>query len=243
MGVVVCSRAMQDPSVTPPAPQFDTAEYAHVPGSERCQFCKQPLATNYFRVNGVMACASCADQAQRNAPKDSHVAFSRAVFFGVGAAILGMILYATFAILTGWVIGYLSLAVGYLVGKAMMKGSGGLGGRRYQIAAVLLTYAAVSMSAIPVGIAVMRKEHKEQTNSAQTTADASSSEQSGQAPKEKMSVGKALAYLGFLGLASPFLELQDPVHGLIGLVILFVGIQIAWKLTAGAPRAEVTGPY
>jgi hypothetical protein len=46
-----------------------------------------------------------------------------------------------------------------------------------------------------------------------------------------------------MGLASPFLELQDPMHGLIGLVILFVGIQIAWKLTAGPPIPEITGPY
>jgi hypothetical protein len=58
-----------------------------------------------------------------------------------------------------------------------------------------------------------------------------------------MSVGKALAYLAFLGLASPFLELQDPLHGLIGLVILFVGLQIAWKLTAGSAVPEITGPY
>jgi len=58
-----------------------------------------------------------------------------------------------------------------------------------------------------------------------------------------MGMGKALAYLGFMGLASPFLDLQAPIHGLIGLVILFVGIQIAWKLTAGPPIPEVTGPY
>ena len=36
--------------------------------------------------------------------------------------------------------------------KAIMKGTNGIGGRRYQIAAVALTYAAVSLSAIPIGI-------------------------------------------------------------------------------------------
>jgi cytochrome b561 len=46
----------------------------------------------------------------------------------------------------------------------------------------------------------------------------------------------------FAGLASPFLELQDPLHGVIGLIILLVGIRIAWKLTAETPT-EVLGPF
>jgi hypothetical protein len=45
-----------------------------------------------------------------------------------------------------------------------------------------------------------------------------------------------------LGLASPFLELQDPFHGIIGLVILLVGIRIAWQLTA-SPKIEILGPF
>jgi hypothetical protein len=40
-------------------------------------------------------------------------------------------------------LGYISLAVGYIVGKAIMKGTRGIGSRRYQIAAVALTHAAV----------------------------------------------------------------------------------------------------
>jgi hypothetical protein len=48
--------------------------------------------------------------------------------------------------------------------------------------------------------------------------------------------------VALLGLASPFLELQNLFHGLIGLVILFVGIRIAWQLTAG-PKLEVLGPF
>jgi len=45
-----------------------------------------------------------------------------------------------------------------------------------------------------------------------------------------------------MGLASPFLALQDPFHGFIGLVILFVGIRIAWKLAAGT-ETQVFGPF
>lgn len=61
-----------------------------------------------------------------------------------------MALYSAFTILTHIEIGYVSLAVGFIVAKAMMMGSNGVGGRKYQITAVLLTYAAVSLSALPI---------------------------------------------------------------------------------------------
>jgi hypothetical protein len=191
------------------------------------------------------------------------------------------------------VIGYLSLGVGYLVGKAMMAGSHGVGGRRYQIGAVLLTYAAVSMSAIPIDISLMSKQraaHREEAAQYKQAADqqraqmdneqkqfeqefgkqytspppkapgnisapapstqAASTEQSAAelqpAPAKeaapRQSVAAALGYLAMIGLASPFLELEDPMHGAIGLIILLVGVRIAWQLTA-ARVAEVTGPY
>jgi hypothetical protein len=60
--------------------------------------------------------------------------------------------------------------------------------------------------------------------------------------KSDTNLGVALLGLAFIGLASPFLELQDPIHGIIGLVILFVGIRIAWQLTAG-PKVDILGPF
>jgi hypothetical protein len=48
--------------------------------------------------------------------------------------------------------------------------------------------------------------------------------------------------LAFVGVASPLLELRDPVHGIIGLIILFVGIRFAWRFTAGR-RIDVSGPH
>ena len=195
-------------------PQFGTAEYAGVAGTEHCQFCRQPISRRYYRVNSAMACAACGERAQHELPKDSHALFVRGLIFGIGAAILGLILYATVEIATGWTIGYVSLAVGYLIGKGIKMGSKGAGGRKYQIAAVALTYAAVSLAAVPIGLAQL-----------------------------KITPGLAdLPRLAVIGLASPFLELQDPLHGVIGLVILFVGIRIAWRLTAGT-EAQVLGPF
>src|SRR5580693_4560017 len=76
----------------------------------------------------------------------------------MGAAIAGLVGYAAFGIITGIQIGYISLAVGWLVGKAMRTGSRGIGGLRYQIAAALFTYAAVSMAAIPIYFSQISKD-------------------------------------------------------------------------------------
>jgi hypothetical protein len=295
------------------APQFQKAEYVGKAGPDACSICGQPAGKWYFRVNGAMSCRNCAQAAKNAAPRDTHARFVRALLFGAGAAVLGLILYSTFGIVSGLVIGYLSLGVGYLVGKAMMMGARGVGGRRYQIAAVLYTYAAVSMSAIPIGVAYGIKHRPAeraqkapaniQVNPEQRAQSAAEADQQLQqefasgaakplparagAPKDAGSAANsgsaaqatvtpstgapsadgseatrgrvsqarntggvrsspnfaaALGYLALMGLASPFLELQDPIQGGIGLIILLVGIRIAWQLTEAKP-AEIVGPF
>jgi hypothetical protein len=230
-------------SFNDPTPQFGTAEYAGVPGTEHCSFCKQPIGRRYYRVNTAMACAACAERVQYESPKDSHTGFTRSLIFGLGGAALGLIIYAVFAITTGLVIGYVSLAVGYIVGKAIKMGSRGAGGRRYQIAAVVLTYAAVSMAAIPIYISIYAKQRGTH-QPAQVTQSNSNTEQPAEKPSARHGgMGYALLQIAFVGLASPFLDLAgDPFHGLIGLVILFVGLRIAWKITAGS-ELQILGPF
>jgi hypothetical protein len=241
------------PATAPVAdvPQFATAEYGHIPGTERCRICGSSISGEYYRANGHMACSTCALQARDGQPKDSHAAFMRGLLLGGGAALLGLIFYATFTIVTNFYIGYIALAVGWFVAKAMVKGSNGMGGRRYQIAAVLLTYAAISVAAVPIALVAFAKEKKQAPAQHQTQANPVPDDTSNSAPPDSnatpasgstMGIGRALVSLLMLGLASPFLELQDPVHGVIGLVILFVGLRIAWRLTAARPL-EVDGPY
>jgi hypothetical protein len=255
------------------SPQFETVEYAPTPGN--CVLCNQPISGKYYRVNGQQACSLCViNNKMVTADKSSN--YSRALVFGIGAAIVGMIGYAAFEIITGWIIGYVALAVGWLVGKAMLTGSKGFGGRKYQITAALLTYAAVSLAAIPVMISHISKEAPDQAQvqtqpqQNETQRESEPAQGSGEvstatpaadqknaspdltfpgdrkpAPKPqepKMAFGKAIGMLTLIGLASPFLELADPFHGLIGLVILFVGIRIAWKMTA-KPDLQVDGPF
>jgi hypothetical protein len=239
---------------SPPAnstPQFATAEYAG--SGDVCKSCNQAISGAYYRINGALACDRCTTQLQTQLPKDSHAAFVRALMFGIGAAVLGLIGYAAFSIITGIRIGYISLAVGWLIGKAMRTGSRGIGGRRYQIAAALFTYAAVSMAALPIYFSQISKDKATKPPQVKTAPanpgggaddaerdDAASS--SGGAAKPKMSPFAALGLLALLGLASPFLELQDPFHGAIGLIILFVGIRFAWQQT-GAPKIDIVGPF
>jgi hypothetical protein len=244
---------------TPPSsgipPQFATAEYASASGAEVCKSCNQPLSGSYYRVNGSLACANCVAQLQSQLPADTHSRFVKGLLFGFGGAILGLILYSGFGIITGIEIGYLSLAVGYIVGKAIRMGSGGLGGRRYQIAAVLLTYFAVSMSAIPIGISVVMKERQAKQvsgNSSATSSPGSESVRGNSKDPETKAIDKdessgpgVLHFIGtllFYGLASPFLELQNPINGVLGVIILIVGIRIAWRLTA-SPPLEILGPF
>jgi uncharacterized protein (DUF983 family) len=226
-----------------PTPQFGTAEYAGVAGTEHCQFCRQLIGRRYYRVNSAMACAACGERAQHELPKDGHSQFVRGLIFGIGAAILGLILYATFEIATGLIVGYVSLAVGYIVGKGIKMGSRGAGGRKYQIAAVILTYAAVSLAAVPVLISQVIKLKAQHSAQVQQPADSSSDQEQAPPPGTRsMGMGPALLQLAIMGLASPFLEMQDPVHGIIGLIILLVGIRIAWRLTAGT-ETQVLGPF
>jgi predicted lipid-binding transport protein (Tim44 family) len=252
--VVRCTTMATPP--TQSTPQFATAEYAG--SGDVCKSCGQAISGTYYRINGALACERCTTQLQDQLPKDSHAAFVRAVLFGIGAAILGMIGYAAFGIITGIQIGYISLAVGWLIGKAMHKGSNGVGGRRYQVVAVLLTYAAVSIAAIPMYFSQISKEKAARPPQVKTapatpgsstenapmddSAAVSGDDDSAAAKKPKINFFAAVGLLALIGLASPFLELQNPLNGVLGLVILFVGMRFAWQQT-GAPKIDIVGPF
>lgn len=226
-------------------PQFATAEYSGSAAGTTCKSCAQKISGAFYRVNGASTCADCTRRLQQEAPQDSHQAFVRGLVFGIGAAVVGFGIYVAFALTTGLVIGYVSLAVGYLVGRAIALGSGGVGGRRYQIAALLLTYVAVSLAAVPIALSAHVK-HRSAQQHAQASAPAatpaaSAASAPAPAPPPKMSLARAFGILTLLGLASPFLDLANPIHGIIGLIILLIGIRIAWQLTAAKPL-QISGP-
>jgi hypothetical protein len=238
--------------ISSPTLSFDRARYAgDPPPPDSCAFCDRGLDSEYFRVNGHLACSPCAQQAERLVSPDSHKAFSRALLFGIGAAIVGCIGYALFEILTGIMMGWIAILVGLFVGRAMKTGSHGLGGRRYQITAALLTYAAVAVAFVPVVMHEASAKHNAHTAAVQQAQTAhpypgDPGPSSQPAPKQATGIGSfllAVATLLGLGLISPFLMFSASVpSALLNLFIIFLGVQMAWRQMA-SPRANVEGPF
>ncbi len=217
------------PGLTNPALQKQPNSDALFEGIQHCTLCGRVIEGRFAMVKAKIACVSCAARERDSAtrigiparvatrpssallvtaiPDEESGAFAPALFYGIGAAVVGLVVYASFTIITHWYFGYVALAVGWMVGKAILQGSGGVGGLRYQVTAVVLTYAAISLASIPIGIA--------------RAAD------QGYAIDWGTMAGPLL--LG--GIASPFLKLQQGPFGIIGLVILFVGLRVAFRLT------------
>jgi hypothetical protein len=134
--------------------------------------------------------------------------------FGLGGAVLGALLYAGFIEVTNIQIGYLSIAIAFLVAKGMMIGSKGRGGFQYQVTAIALTCVAVA-----VGNALMLYWH---VSKEQPVA---------------LSIHNLVALLRF-GVEEPFLEFKYSAGGaLLGLFILFIGLRAAWRMTSGDPNS------
>src|SRR6476646_7602625 len=195
---------MQDNQGTQ-TPQFSTADYGTSQTGDTCKVCKHPVGRTYYRANNAVVCGRC----KRQIPQDSHAAFVRAILFGVGGFAVGMALYAGFVIATGISIGYLALAVGFIIGKAMMTGSKGVGGRRYQIVAVLLTYAAVSIAYVPILIHFMNKQRTERaaitqkaSNNPANNAQAAPSTGNVPVPTSRPNLAAIAGRLALWGLAS-----------------------------------------
>jgi len=200
------------------------AEQVLVPDIERCALCNKIIFGRYYRVSEQMACSACTTEARqaykRSGLAATPAAFQRALLFGTGAAILSTMICANITALTNWTPGLLALAVGWLVGTAIRKGANGLGGVRCQYAAVLLTYAAISLSAIPSQLYFAVKY-------AASISDR----------------GAFLQHLLLASLLSPISNLgKNPLAGAVGLFALCIGSYIAWQLNR-TEFLEVNGPY
>jgi hypothetical protein len=144
--------------------QFDRVETAtsRAEGSAQpgvtCRSCNTVVRTRYFLMGGATLCESCA--AAVGAVRDaSHTsaAFIRAAVFGVGAMIAGAVLYYAIVAITKLEIGLVAIAIGYMVGYAVRRGSRGWGGLRYQLLAAFLTYYAVGLAYMPLAFGASRK--------------------------------------------------------------------------------------
>jgi hypothetical protein len=200
---------------------------------KRCVACKTPIVSTYFHAQGQVVCPSCAERIKAGQQAPPAFSLARAALYGAGAALLGCIIYAAVAILLNLEIGIIAIVVGILVGKAVRKGSNGLGGRPQQILAVLLTYFSITTSYVPVYIYQISKNPKavQQQRTEQT-----------QVPARPMNPGVAIVTALLLVAAAPFLNLSSGIGALISLFIIFIGLRQAWALT-GRREILIMGPY
>lgn len=152
-------------------------------------------------------------------PDAAGDAFPRALLFGVVAAVVGSVGYALVG-LSGWMVSIVAIGVAYLIAKAMMTATGGVGGRRFQVAAVVLTYFAVSFADV---LDLAYYVHRDRG----------------------IPYGAIFAHnvplLVKITLIGPFLQLGSGLNGMIGVVILAIGMRAAWRLAAGSPGFGGTG--
>jgi len=142
--------------------------------------------------------------------------FLAALALGLVAAAAGSVILFAVAHFLHITSALVAILIGYVVGKAVRRGSGDLGGRAYQVLAVALTYSAVAWGDLMLLLAPVLGQKE--------AAEAILTHPSAWPPL------LLLAYqLPVLGLGS--------LNGLIGLLILFWGMQQAWRMNAGRPRA------
>jgi hypothetical protein len=133
--------------------QFDVAEVnaSSSPANDNtsCKGCSRPIADVYYQVNGAIICASC--RASFSMPRGTRFERAiRAIAFGGLAAAAGSLLYFAVVAITGFEFGIIAVAVGYIVGIAVRKGSRGRGGWAYQTLAIGFTYFAIAATYVPL---------------------------------------------------------------------------------------------
>jgi hypothetical protein len=254
-----------------PGLRFDRAEYSGRgvgTSAAPCGICKRPIEGQYWKCQGHLVCGSCRPVlATKLATMASGGSLGKALVQGGGMAVLCGIGYAIFSAVTKMELALITIGIGFLVAKAVRKASGGIGGRRFQVLAVALTYLGSTMGYMPAVFNGLMKHadhaspanhanHAQEAPSASPPAAPGSEPVAGDgaggpsatpappaAATPKMNPFIALLALGALivaiSLAGPFLEFtQAP----LGLLIVGFGLWEAWRLTRAIP-VVIEGPY
>ena len=94
----------------------------------------------------IFLCASCRQYIEATFRGGSAAArVIKAIVFGAPAAIVGAVLYYAILVATQADIGLVAIAAGYIVGRAVRKGSDNRSGPFYQVLAVFFTYTSIAL--------------------------------------------------------------------------------------------------
>jgi hypothetical protein len=197
--------------------QFEKADYSGPSSIGPCVNCRKAIETEYWHANGQTICPDCARlfAAAQEAPPQGLL--GKALLYAAGAAIGCSIAYAAILIITKYDLALIAIAVGWLIGKATRIATNGVGGRLSQYIAVAATYISISGTMFFQILYVAAEQGKSITPF-------------------------GYAYLFLVSMGKPFFDIQDGFQGIIGLAILFFGLQQAWQQTK-AIQVSLAGPY
>jgi hypothetical protein len=246
--------------------QFTTAESgssnsAAAESGQNCLVCHQPIVSTYFALGDKLLCPACCARVNAGPTGSRLGRVTKASFMGLGAGLVGALIWFAIRRVTHLEIGLVAVLVGFMVGKAVRKGSGDRGGRRYQVLAVVLTYCCIAANYMPdVLEAALNTARKHRAAAAAqpgadvnvqprpAKGDAAPGPAAGPArnPAPPVTLGQAIeaAFLLLVlvfafSLAVPFL---GGFQNLIGILIIGFALWEAWKLNARR-RLPITGPY
>ncbi|HTG53544.1 MAG TPA: LIM domain-containing protein [Gemmatimonadaceae bacterium] len=128
--------------------QFDKVSSGAAPSGMTCANCGKPITDTYYTVRDKPICEECKQKADAGiaahfAKGRSSDAFGKAVLYGIGAGIAGAFVYFLVEVITKYELALVALAIGWAVGRAIQVAAKGVGGRRYQILAVVITYLSI----------------------------------------------------------------------------------------------------
>lgn len=231
------SGATPDPIPNTGDLQFERAEYES--GGPVCANCKRPASPEYHEFAGKIFCGACRHGIEASlANLRGSGNLMQAFLYGLGAAVLGSLIFYAVSALTGYQFGLIAVVVGWLVGKAVRKGSGGLGGRRYQIMAVLLTYASVASTHVPA----ITKYFDAQAAKAEQSSIGSGNQVSSETPARPVLHAGSVSFYAWVFALALALPLLNAKHDILGLVIIGIALWEAWKFTREV-KVQFSGPF
>jgi hypothetical protein len=216
--------------------QFDRAE-SRLPeaSAPACFACKKALDNVYYLAGKEKLCGPCRDAVLGHLTGGSRSArVWKAGLLGLLAAIAGGLVWAYVAV--SWdtgLFGLLMIGLGYLVGIAVRKGTGGRGGRGYQVLALALTYLSVGTAY--TGATFMSKVNRD----ANQTSRPEGAPNSGDSSKTGGGGLLSLPLIGILLLSLPVVAgMKSPITALF----LAIALWEAWRMTRGV-SAHLRGPF
>jgi hypothetical protein len=209
--------------------RFDTPG---APASATCSACRQPIASTYYTLGDQVACERCKGELELALQRPAgFTGLARALVLGSAAGLIGAAVWYGIRVASGYELGIIAIAIGFFVGVAVKRGSGGRGGLAFQLLAVALTYFWIAANYAPDILAAMDGE---QAQSSDPAPPGPEQESFGAAPAA-LKVGVALA----MAMALPFLM---GVENLIGILIIAFGLYQAWSINR-LTRIAVAGPF